>query len=144
MNSSKSETGLTIIEALIAMLILGMIVSSLMLVNQQSFKITNESKIRTTAINLARERIESLKYLDCNDPANQLTRSSVTWLEKNGATLNKPIKGIDYTVITTIPNTSTTNNYFKDNKVIPLRITVQWQINGVGNSISLDTCYTQY
>lgn len=140
----KSETGITIIEALIAILILGMIVSSMMLVNQQSFQITTDSKMRTAAVNLARERLESLKYLDVTDPNTQLTRDSDIWQDNDNLSETIPVNGINYTVITTIPNTTNVNSFFNDNKIIPIRVTVQWPYNGANRSITMDTCYSQY
>ncbi|NLY74446.1 MAG: hypothetical protein GX075_04010 [Firmicutes bacterium] len=144
MFNCKFEAGLTIIEALIAILIIGMIASSLMLANQQSFNISNESKMRNTAINLARERIESLKYLDRNDSMNVLTRDSAVWQALDGNSEVVHLNGINYTITTTIENTTNVNTFFKNNRVIPIRITVNWQFNGANRSIFLDTCFTQY
>lgn len=140
----KFESGLTITEALVAILIIGMIASSLMLINQQSFNITNESKMRNTAVNLARERIESLKYLDRNDSINLLTRDSKVWKDLDGSSEVISLNGINYTIITTIENTNTVNTFFQNNRVVPIRVTVNWQYNGNDRSIYLDTCFTQY
>ncbi len=141
---NKSESGLTIIEALIAILILGMIVSSFLLVNQQSFNITNDSKMRVAAVNLARERLESLKYLDTEDPNNQLTRGSKVWQDNDNFSFTKNVNNINYTVTTIIPNTSNVILAFNNTRIIPIRVTVQWQYNRSNYSISMDTCYTQY
>lgn len=140
----KSEYGLTIIEALIAILIFGMIASSLLLINRQSFTITNDSRMRNIAINLARERIESLKYLDRNDPTNILTRHSDTWQDINGSVENQVVNGVNFIIITNIQNTNNSHNFFKNNNIVPIRVTVQW-ISGNGNGqIFLDTCFAQY
>ncbi len=138
MFNHKSEFGVTIIEALIALLILGMVVSSVALVHQQSFKTISESKIRTAAVNLARERLESLKHLDnCGE-----NRYSDIW-QSIKSKYDKEVNGIKYKVTTTIPDTTNTPD-FHDLSVIPVRVIVEWDYNGKEPSISMETCYMQY
>lgn len=136
----KSELGITIIEALIALLILGMLVSSVTLVHQHSFKVTTESRIRTVAVNLARQKLESLKHLD--NSGND--RNSSTWTTITKQTEKPKVKGIEYKVTTTIPTTNNTNSKFKPDSIIPLRVTVEWEYNGREQSLSMETCYMQY
>jgi Tfp pilus assembly protein PilV len=144
MLNHKSEFGLTIIEALIAVLIFSMIASSLLLINRQSASITNDSKMRNIAINLARERIESLKYLDRNDSVNILTRNSSTWKAINGFSENRNINGVNFIITTTLENTNNSSPLFQNSSIVPLRVTVQWDNNGATGQVFFDTCFTQY
>lgn len=140
----KSEFGLTIIESLIAILIFGIIASSLLLINRQSFIITSDSRMRNIAINLARERIESLKHLDRNNSINILTRNSPTWNDINGSTENRVINGVGFNIRTTIENTNNSDNLFKNNSIVPIRVTVQWNNRGATGQVFFDTFFTQY
>lgn len=140
--SIKEEKGITIIETTIALIFFSIIFITFIAVTQRGLLLTADQQHRNNAINLARQKIETLKHLD----GGQFTRDSIEWQsEINKSDDEKDdekntIGNISYTIYTNYYDVSD-GEINDDPNIIPINVTVVWNENGEKMRISLDTIY---
>jgi prepilin-type N-terminal cleavage/methylation domain-containing protein len=153
MNRKKNEKGFSLIELLIALVLVGVMFVAIMTGLRQSLATTAFVRANTIALNLAKERIEFLKQYEGN---TSQTRSSATWLgtpnpytvTRNNINFSVSTAVINAnlptsaTVTTTNPiNTALFNIQTDTSNVIPIRVSVSW--SGGTKPVVLDTFIIQ-
>lgn len=133
METQDKETGFTLIEILIALMILGLVFVSILLSFKQSYSVNWQSHERAVAVNYAREKLEYLKRFD-NDGKG---RDSAMW----NITDSKVDGGIRYDVTTRVITGS--GIYNSETAMVPVKATVSWTSHGQDFTISIDTCYVK-
>lgn len=137
------ENGITLIETLIALLIIGFTIVAFMLTHNQSHRTVDATQRRSTAIYLAQQQLEALKRMD----GTPNTRNSPAWLAIFGTSIPNNVNGIFYTTTTAlIPGAELSNPIIQTNpNLIPIRVTVSWNeptaAGPVPTSISIDNIY---
>jgi len=128
MMKKSNERGLTLLEVILALAIVGFIVISVLNSFNQSYKITEETHERSIAINLAKQQLELLKRFDDSGYAPLLpTVQTIT------------DSGIEYRVRTE----KVSGGDFDNSNFTPVRATVTWSTRGKNYSVSLETCYVK-
>jgi Tfp pilus assembly protein PilE len=131
--SGENEKGLTLVEIILTVLILGIAFVAIMSGLRQAALIRGESSERMFVANLARQQLERLKIFY---GTNNGTSSDV-W----NTILTKTKKSIDYTVTTAVIDNPSPSGFATDNGVVPVRATVSWSSHGEDKSFVLETCY---
>lgn len=120
------ENGFTLVEILIAVVILGIAFLSISMGMQKTNSVTWQTQERAIAINLAREQLELLKRYDNSGTTPVLTDTS------------KTIRGKTYQVSFT---NLTGSGIFNSTNITPIRITISWRSHTKDFSLPIETCY---
>jgi prepilin-type N-terminal cleavage/methylation domain-containing protein len=125
--SGKNEKGLTLVEIMLTVLILGIAFVAIMSGLRQAALIRRESYERMFVANLARQQLERLKiYYGTNNGTSSHVWTTI--LTQNAYTVRTAV----------IDNPS---GFATDNGVVPVRATVSWRSHGEDKSFVLETCY---
>lgn len=130
--SFAKEEGFTLIEGLIALVILSIIAVSIL--SAMGFSLNSASNVsqETVAVNLARERIEAIKQFEGQSLSPADFDSRLASLVTSGS-----VNGTNYQ----ISATRITNNPNIPNTVYAVQTTVGWAQKGVNRQISFTTYY---
>ncbi|MGE5604280.1 MAG: type IV pilus modification PilV family protein [Bacteroidota bacterium] len=140
----KRESGISLVETLIAFLIIGFVLVAFMGTQSQSHRTVSATQRRSVAVHLAREQLESLKRMD----GSSQNRNDPGWIQiLSNPTRITPINGVVYTTTTTlIPAIELPVAIQNNVRIIPIRVTVSWPepegpAGPVITNISIDTFY---
>lgn len=101
-----NNEGLTLVEVLVSMLILSIIVTSATAALIYAARITQDNKIKMTAVNIANERIEDIRSMKFAEVGTKIiVGGTVTYGDPAGdilQTSTKTVNGIEYIINTTI------------------------------------------
>lgn len=128
MMKKLNEKGLTLLEVVLAMAIVGIIVISVLNSFNQSYKITEETHERSVAINLAKQQLELLKRFDDTGMVPILPTMKTV---------------IDGGIVYQVKSEELIGGDFDNSNFTPVRATVTWSNRGKSYSISLETCYVK-
>jgi prepilin-type N-terminal cleavage/methylation domain-containing protein len=137
MKMNKNEQGFSLIEILIALVLVGVLFVAVMNGLRQSLSSTAFVRANTIALNLAKERIEFLKSYEGNttyDRSNSIwlgspnpytvTRNNITFSIRTAiVTTNLPTTA---TLVSANPWNAALFNIQNDANVIPISVTVSW------------------
>jgi prepilin-type N-terminal cleavage/methylation domain-containing protein len=154
MKINENELGFSMIELLIALILVGVLFVAIMAGLRQSLSTTAFVRANTIALNLAKERIEFLKQYEGN--ASETRSSTSTWLgSPNPYTVTR--NNVNFYVSTTIlnsnlPSTATINTtnpidaslfdiQTDTSNVIPIKVSVTWP--GATKPVVLETLIIQ-
>ena len=143
-HNPKKDSGVSLIETLIALLIIGFVLVAFMVTQSQSHRTVSATQRRSVAVHLAKEQLESLKRMD----GSGIDRNDDGW----GLILSNPpiitsTNGVVYTTTTTLIPAAELPNAIQNNvRIIPIRVTVNWPEPGgpagpVIKNVSIDTFY---
>jgi prepilin-type N-terminal cleavage/methylation domain-containing protein len=138
MSGTKNEQGFSMVELLIAMVLIGVLFVAVMTGFSQALVSTGKLRSETVAMNLAKQRLEFLKQYDNKG----INRDATQWTEP---TSPKTINGITYNITTQEIEDDELEEKYKDKTdqkfVIPIRVTVSWLEYSKNRSISMETFY---
>ncbi len=150
MSNKYGENGFTLIEVLIAMVILSIALLGLSSMNLYTIQGNNFARLATAAVALAQDKIEALKNLSYTDA--QLTDSntgndgsytalqSTTTVDSQEANIDEKGNsgtGGTYTRVTNIANSGTGANSYANTKLIV--VIVSWSDSSGSHSVTLTT-----
>lgn len=140
----KRDSGVSLIETLIALLIIGFVLVAFMVTQSQSHRTVSATQRRSVAVHLAREQLESLKRMD----GSAINLNDDGWTQILSAPPNiTSINEVVYTTTTTLIPVGELPNAIQSNVgIIPIRVTVSWPEPGgpagpVITNVSIDTFY---
>lgn len=161
----SSSKGLTLIEVLLSLTILGIILMGSMKFFSQAYSYTNMNQKKTAAVNVARnalmyiekesfimvrnafekafkeDRSEEISLFICKNPNEEKYEYEIFWKGESVRTNCKPItvNNIEYTVVIEADKEELIKpNYNeKSSYYYPLKTKVTWTINGKENSTEL-------
>jgi prepilin-type N-terminal cleavage/methylation domain-containing protein len=140
MSGTKNEQGFSMVELLIAMVLVGTLLVAAMTGFAQAVASTGKVRNHTIALNLAKERLEFLKQYEQNSTNN---RDSNVWT--TNSSYSKTYNNVEYRIDTSkIDNTELQTPYDDSaatKYVIPIRVTVNWSEKGKNHSVSLETFF---
>jgi prepilin-type N-terminal cleavage/methylation domain-containing protein len=131
MNETKNEQGFSMVELLVAMVLVGTLLVAVMMGFAQAVASTGKVRNHTIALNLAKERLDFLKQYE-RDTAN--LRGTGVW---GNASYSRNFNNITYT----ISNINITAYQPTLTDIIPMRVTVGWTEKGRTRSVSVETIY---
>lgn len=142
--NQKRESGVSLVETLIAILFIGFVLVAFMITQSQSHRTVSATQRRSVAVHLAREQLESLKRMD----GSGRNRNDPGWTQiLSNSPINTPINGVNYTTTTSLIPASELPATIQNNAwIIPIRVTVSWPEPGgpagpVITNVSIDTFY---
>lgn len=135
MQKSLRENGFSMIELLVALVLMGVLFVGVMAGFSRSTASTGLIHSKVMAINLAKERLEFLKQFEKNGN----NRDATVWT----FTTTKAINGRNFAITSeTVPDTELSTNYQSSQKyVIPVRVTVSWAENSKTRKVVMETFY---
>lgn len=139
LNKYKFDNGFSLIEVLVAMMIVGVLLVGILKGFGGSLRSTSLVRNQITAANLANERLQFLKIYELNPLYNY---DSNIWLTGSPQTVNQ--NNITYTITTTKYEYGTygSSSSGKDNTVIPIQVKVTWN-DGKTRELIMKTFYYQ-
>lgn len=139
----KKENGVSLIEALIALFIIGIALVALMFTHSQSHRAVNATQRHSVAVHLAQQQLEALKRMD----RSSRNRNDLRWLQiLADPPINNTVNGVLYTTTTALIPASQLPAIVQANiNIIPIRVTIRWPEPGAAGpiikSISMDNYY---
>lgn len=137
------ENGLTLIETLIALLIIGFAIVAFMVTHTHSHRTVGATQRHSVAIHLVQQQLEALKRMDGS--ANNRNTPAWSAIFANPPITNN-VNGIRYNTTTAlIPAAELPASIQANVNLIPIRVTVNWNeptvAGPVPKSISIDNFY---